>query len=175
MNWPYIHLATNHLPIILGVTGGLAAIVGLIWNRRAVWLYAAVTLALAGLTVGPVFLLGDQAADVVEHQPGINDQALDAHEESGEVVVWVVLAMGVVGAVAWWRLARREEPLSAGLKGALVVAGLVTMGAVAYQARTGGEIVHGEQSLTGSGRDIGAPQVVTPPAGGGEAREGEGR
>ncbi|HET7585345.1 MAG TPA: hypothetical protein VFK13_10575 [Gemmatimonadaceae bacterium] len=163
MNWPYIHLLTNHLPIILGATGALAAILALIWNRRPIWLYAAASLTLAGATIGPVFLVGDEAEEVVEDSPGIDKRALDQHEESAEVVLWVVLAMGIVSAVAWWRAAREPQPLSAKVRTAIVVAGVVTAGAVTYAAYTGGHVIHGVQSITGSGRDIGAPQAPTPP------------
>jgi hypothetical protein len=135
----------NHFPVILSVVSAGAAILGLIARRRIVWTFAAICLTVAGVAVGPVFLSGKEAADVIEDLPHPPRKVIDAHEESSEVALFVVLGAGVVGAIAWWQLARRadtEEPRS-WIRAAVTVAALAAAGATGYTALLGGMIYHG--------------------------------
>lgn len=146
MDWPHLHLMVNHFPIVLTLLGTAAAILALLTGRRVVWLYAVATLTLAGISVGPAFLTGDQAGDVVRTWPHVDRRVVHTHEESADTALWVVLAMGVCAAYAWWRLARTggvEMTLPGWLRGlvfVLAVAGSLT---VAYTGLKGGEIAHG--------------------------------
>jgi uncharacterized membrane protein len=152
MNWPYLHLVTNHFPIILTMTGTTAALVAFVLRRRAIWIYAVATLSIAGLASVPVFLSGNQAQETMEDQPGVAKAALDSHEEASEVALWVTLAMGVAAAMAWWRTVRedRRGPSPAWIRPVVLVAALAGMGMISYAAFLGGRIVHGadETSVT---------------------------
>ena len=163
MNWPHVHLIINHFPIILSVVAAGAAILGLIVRRRIIWIFAAICLTLAGAAVGPVFLSGKQAADVIEDLPHPPRKVIDAHEESAEVTLFVVLGAGVVGAIAWWQLARRagtEEPRS-WIRTAVTLAALAAAGATGYTALLGGMIYHG---AAGNARPAAWDSVSTTPA-----------
>lgn len=66
MNWPYFHMIINHFPIILGVMGAAAAVLGLLVPRRGVWLYALASLTLAALSAYPAVFTGERAEHVLE-------------------------------------------------------------------------------------------------------------
>ena len=151
MNWPYLHLLTNHFPIILTVVGTGAAVAGLVFRRRTIWIYAVATLSFAGLAAAPAFFSGNQAEEVMEDRPGIGKQALDSHEEAGEAALWVMLAMRAVAAAAWWRASREERggPSPAWVRPMVLVAALAGTGIVSYAALLGGKIVHANDGTTG--------------------------
>jgi hypothetical protein len=138
----------NHFPIVLTLVGLGVALGALVTRRRVMWVYALATLALGGLSAIPAFLSGSQAGEVVEQRRGVSEAVVDAHEEAAEAALWVVLAMGLVSAYAWWRLTRRDAPgLPAPFLRALVLAAaLAGSGAVGYAALLGGRIAHGPQS-----------------------------
>ncbi len=146
MDWPYAHLLINHFPIILTVAGAAAAVVGLWMRRRGLWLYAVATLTLAGLSIYPTFLTGDEAKDTFKRvNPWyIVRGSIDTHEEAAEVTLWVVLAVGVIAAYAWWRSVRRggESQPPTWLRALVVVSSLVGLGFVTWTSLLGGEIVH---------------------------------
>ncbi|MBI4501097.1 MAG: hypothetical protein HY700_08050 [Gemmatimonadetes bacterium] len=150
MSWPYLHLVTNHFPIILAVTGTIAALAALVLRHRTIWIYAVATLSFAGLASAPAFLSGNQAEEVMEDRPGIGKQALDSHEEAGEAALWVMLAMSGVAAAAWWRILREERrgPSPAWIRPIVLVAALAGTGVVSYTAFLGGKIVHANDGVT---------------------------
>ncbi len=159
MNAAYLHLVANHFPIVLSVTGVVAALLALIVKRRGVWLYAAVSLTIAGLLAYPVMLTGHAAEDVMRDKWYVTKESIDEHEEAADLATWVLLGAGLVNAVAWWRIARAGRDASGAqmLPGGIVqtlvlVTGLAGAGTVAYAALQGGKIVHG------------APALETPPA-----------
>lgn len=103
MNWPYFHMIINHFPIILGVMGAAAAVLGLVVPRRGVWLYALASLTLAALSAYPAVFTGERAEHVLEEAWYVQAGALEEHEESGKLALWVKLATGIVSAWAWRR------------------------------------------------------------------------
>jgi uncharacterized membrane protein len=145
VNWPHLHLMSNHLPVILSVVAAGAAIVALIARRRAVWMYAAISLTLAGLFVGPIFIAGKQAGIAVERMASPPQRVIDAHAETAEMALIVLLVAGVVGGIGWWRLAvsREREIPPMWLRALLVIAALAGAGVVGYTSLLGGMIYHG--------------------------------
>ena len=107
MDAAYLHLLVNHFPIVLAIVGAAAAVLGLFVQRRAVWLYAAASLTLAGVSVYPVMLTGHRAEEIVEKRWYASRPAIREHEEAAELATWVTLAAGVVSALCWWKAAPR--------------------------------------------------------------------
>lgn len=144
MNWPHVHLVINHFPVILTVVAVGAVILGLIMRRTMIWIFAAVCLTLGGVSVGPVFISGKQASEVIEELPNPPREVIHEHEESSEVALFVVLGAGVIGAIAWWQLARaKAEPPRRWVRGAVTIAALAAAGTSGYAALQGGMIYHG--------------------------------
>jgi uncharacterized membrane protein len=150
MTWVYLHLATNHFPIILTVLGTGAAVVSFAWRRRAreAWTYALVTLLLAWASVIPAWITGNQSHEVVEKQLGIKEGAVESHEEMAEGTLWITFAMGGLAAFAWWRTTRESKlgPPPGWVRWAVLGTGLAGSAMLGYTALLGGRIVHGPQA-----------------------------
>src|SRR5262249_53481127 len=101
MNWPHLHLMINHFPVIMSIVALIAALLGLVVRWRNIWLFAAVCLTVAGISVGPVFLSGDKAGDTVRDMPRAPKQVINGHEDAAEAALFVVLGAGVIGAIVW--------------------------------------------------------------------------
>ena len=106
MNRPYLHLLTNHFPVILTIVGSVVALLAALLHRRALRTYAVVTLTLAGLSVYPAFLIGKEAEEMVEHERGISRATVEEHEQASEVALFTILAVGATSAFAWRRVTR---------------------------------------------------------------------
>lgn len=151
MNWAYVHLLINHVPVILAPLGFVVAILALITKRRSVWLYALATLTLSGLSAYPVMATGDEASDIVRHAvPGVSREAIHDHEEAGDTAMWFLLAAGAVAAGAWWRMTRQrpQETLPGWLVGLVLLTGAGAAGMVSYASLEGGYIMHKEAHQT---------------------------
>ena len=163
MDAAYLHIVVNHFPIILCVVGTVAALLGLAFQRRGLWVYAAASITLAGLLIYPVSLTGHRAEDIVEKRWYASKEAIHEHEEAGELAVWVTLAAGAIAGYAWFRAARprhREDRFPSGLGTLLALAGLVATGTLGYTAWQSGFIVHKAASPPGT-----VPGVEAQPAG----------
>jgi uncharacterized membrane protein len=155
MDWPYIHTLVNHFPIVLTVVGSAILALALITKRPAVWIYALVTLTLAGLAIYPTYLSGDEAADAQRHTWYIVHSMVEEHDESAGWALGAVLVMGAVSAYAWWRMRRRDAgglpPVW--LRWVMAVIAALSLAIVTRTAYLGGQIVHE------------SPRLRVPPAG----------
>lgn len=152
---PHIHLMVNHFPVILAIMGLAAVVLALVTRGRVAWLYAVATLTVAGVTVWPVHLTGDFAADVMKHKWYVVRDMIEKHDNFSGITMWVILATGAISAYAWWLMVRRRpgEPLPAWLRVSILVGALGSVGTSAYTAYLGGQIVYG------------SPRLLTSPAG----------
>ncbi len=143
MSWPYLHTLINHFPIVLTVIGALAVLLAAMYERRAVWMYALSTLALAGLTIYPAWLTGQKAAAAVRSAWYIERPTVLTHSSVADVTVWIVGVTGLLALISLITLVRTREATSPG-KGFRVLVGLgalVSLCAVGYTGYLGGKIV----------------------------------
>jgi len=166
MTWPHLHTILNHFPVVLTVVGMLAALFGLVRPRRSTWMYAVVSLTLAGAGAWPAWLSGDEAADTLKHAWYIVPATVRAHSQAGDATLWVLLAVGVISAFAWWRLVRTPAAttLPAWLRVIVVVAAIAAFGAVTYTAWLGGAIVVNSAILASPVPPAPVPDTVRLPA-----------
>ena len=155
MNWPYIHTLVNHFPIILSVVGTAVLILALIVRRRDVFLYALVTLTLAGLSVYPAFFTGDEAADAQRHTWYIVQSMIREHDSAAGFALWALLITGAVSAYAWWRMVKREPLVMppVWLRVVVTIIAVWSLSVVVRTAYLGGQIVHE------------SPRLASPPPG----------
>lgn len=143
MNFAYVHLTLNHVPV-LGVVFGLALLAAAVFRRnetlrRAGW----VTLVAVALVALPVYFTGEGAEDIVEDEPGVSHDTIKEHEE---IALVALIGMEVLGllCLAGLLLSRRGgAPPSWMGTGSLVLA-LVVAGLMAATAERGGRIRHTE-------------------------------
>lgn len=142
-SWPYLHTLINHFPIVLGMIGTLALLLALVYPRRGLWLYALGTLTLAGITVYPAWLTGDEAADVVRNAWYIPAGSIRQHAQAATVTMWILLALGLASLVAWASIVRAREAFAPARWLRIVVSVLAVAGfiAISYTGYRGGQIV----------------------------------
>jgi uncharacterized membrane protein len=143
MNYPYVHLVVNHIPI---VGNGLALFLLLLgyvkknmeFKKAGLWILVASAFAAI-----PAFISGHRAADIVGELPGIAKDFIGAHEEAAEkaaIAIWVLGALSFIG--LWLGKNSREIPKFLMI---LILAGsLVTGALMGYAANLGGQIHHEE-------------------------------
>ena len=158
MDAAYLHLLVNHFPVILTIVGTGTVLLALFSGRRGLWIYGCATLTLAGLTAPLAFFTGRSAEHVAEDYWYVTRDAIHAHEESGELALWILLAMGAVCAYAWLRRVHAPDvvKLPAWLRAFVVLLALAGSGAVSWTAWQGGFVVHKAAVLTGP-RPAGLP------------------
>ena len=143
MGWPSLHAIVNHFSIVLTVVGALAVLVAAIHERRGTWTYALVTLTLAGLTIYPASLTGDQAEHAVSKAWYISPGAIDTHSAAADITVWIVVVAGLLALVTLITLVRNPAATSPakGFRVLVGLAALVSVCAVSYTGYLGGKIV----------------------------------
>jgi uncharacterized membrane protein len=159
MDWAHIHILINHFPVILVATGALAAVLAVILQRRGVWLYAAVSLTIGGITVIPTYFTGEPAEQALNDPWYVAKGAIHSHEQSATISAILTVLAALVAVVAWRRLVRypREVRMPGGLRTAIVITSLAAAGAIGYTSWLGGRIVHDAPGLAGP-----RPPVRTP-------------
>ena len=164
MDWPTLHIRINHFPIIVSVVGFAALVVALFVRRRSVWLFAVAMLTLAGLSIYPVFLTGDEAGDAVRHTWYVVPSMVREHDAAAGFALWATLIMGAVSAYVWWRMVRREPEVlpPVWLRVVVTVIAAWALSVIVRTAYLGGLIVHDSPRLASP-----PPGYVPPPDTGG--------
>ncbi|MFQ5888865.1 MAG: hypothetical protein ACE5JR_02305 [Gemmatimonadota bacterium] len=135
MNWPYLHLVTNHFPIILAIVGAVAMGAGKASGRDSLMRYGAISLVLAGLTAPVVYITGRQAEETVGSLWYAAEAAIEEHEELGLWALLGALASGVTAAGWLYRGGR----LLGSLTTIVAAATAIILLATAFQGR---RIIH---------------------------------
>jgi uncharacterized membrane protein len=142
MNAAQIHLALNHAPLFLSIIGGGLLILGMIKKNESYKGLSLYLLVAAALLTAPVFLTGEGTEELVEHLPGVNESAIEKHEDMAKISLIIII---ITGAVALLGIVIKKSTGLAKLvfTGAflLSLASFVTM---AQTAHLGGLIRHSE-------------------------------
>ncbi len=143
-NWIFVHLLINHIPVVLGVLGGLAALFAILSGRRHAWLYTAITLTLAGLSAYPAVITGKRASSIFRQRVPSAREAIRLHSEAADVTLWILLGSGLVGIAGWYRIGSDDETalVPGWVKVALALPALASAGAVIVTSQRGGKIGH---------------------------------
>ncbi len=157
MNPTHLHLLLNHSPVLGTIFGLSLLLLGLAQKSAAVKQAALGTFVVVALLSVPVYLTGEPAEAGVKGLPGVSDQLMEQHEQAATVAFIGVLVLGVTALVGL-SLFRRGKLVPAWLSSALLAAGLIVSGLMAWTANLGGQIRHSE--IRGQ---------ATPPGGAGHA------
>jgi uncharacterized membrane protein len=146
MNWAHIHLAVNHVPVIL-VPAALALLAwGVIRHSSELMRVGLASLVIAAAMGAAVYFTGEPAEGVIEDIEGISKPAIEEHEEAAGFAAVATVLAGVlaVGALFSARGGRAVPPM------VLAATFVVTLAAAAALLRTaylGGFIHHAEITL----------------------------
>jgi hypothetical protein len=142
MNFPHLHLLTNHVPVL----GSIFALALLAWAllRRDFGLVKTAVggLVLIGLASIAVYFTGEPAEHAIRQLPDFSREYAHAHEEAAELATIAFGVVTLICAVLLWRargraMTRREGLVA--LFGAIVVSAMM-----GYAAFIGGRIRHTE-------------------------------
>ncbi len=158
MNQAWLHLMSNHVPVLGLPIAALALAWGLARRHDAVIRLALFGTVLLGPLTAFVAWSGEGAEEVVEDAPWASRTRIHDHEEAGERARLAALVVAA-GALVVLVMARRREIHRGGTIAVLV--GLVAAsGAAGYSALEGGEIRHDE--VHGLAPDAGQPRPPRP-------------
>jgi len=143
MNEAQLHLALNHLPIILPIVGLLLMIGGLFVKSEIIKRAAYCIFIVAALSAVASFFSGEGAEELIEELPGVDEQFIKTHEEIAEVFaisLYLLGALSIIGLWANWKQKWYSKTI-------LMFTLLLSFFALFYAKRTGtsgGEIRHPE-------------------------------
>ncbi|HET9056905.1 MAG TPA: hypothetical protein VFN30_08675 [Chitinophagaceae bacterium] len=142
MNPAQIHLALNHVPILLSITGATILLVGSLKNNDTIKLTAVYVLLCAAIFAVPVFLTGEGTEEIVEKIQGISQSDIEKHESSAKISLILIIATGIV-ALASAILKRKKASFKIAVTTSLILA-LASFGSFLQTAHSGGIIRHTE-------------------------------
>ena len=139
----HIHLMFNHLPIFGSIVLFFLMIHAIFYKKEKqikiyLWFYF-----LVALVTVPVFLTGDPAGELIKKLPRISESLIDTHETFGYISLIVILVLGV-SSLAALRFFRTRELLPAWFKYSFLIASFISLLAISWTGKTGGEIRHSE-------------------------------
>ena len=138
----YLHLLSNHVPILGSLFGVLLLVVALVKPNLNTTLSAYLILILGGIGGFVAYFTGEPAEESVEHVPGISHKLIHVHEEMAEnalIFVFLLTAAAVVGLWAeraQWKNAKKIERFT-------LVVGIIAFILFAFTGYLGGHIRHG--------------------------------
>ena len=143
MNYAYIHLATNHLPIVGVSFGLLILLIGFFkksdeFKKAALWIFL-----FSGLSAVPAWFSGGHAAHMVKDLTGVTKEFIGPHAEMADKFAIAIWAVGGLSLIGLW-LGRRGRAIPKALTILIFVGALVAGGLSALTANLGGQIHHEE-------------------------------
>ena len=139
MNGHYIHLLSNHFPIILSITGFVVLTIGLWRHLKTLKQVGLFILLSASLSTIPAYISGEEAEHVVENKAGTSESIMEEHEEEAEIAFILTDILGVLAFVALL-LSFRDHSLSVMANRIVWLMGLVCLIFLFNVGKSGGQI-----------------------------------
>jgi biotin transporter BioY len=146
MNQAHIHLFLNHVPVLGIIFGAILLAFAMHRKSKELQMVTFVIFIVAGLFTIPVYLSGEGAEELVEDYSGVSHDTIHDHEESAELIIWGIGALGVFALVGFWLL--KKDSLQPAYLWLILLIAVVVSIALARTAYLGGEIRHLEISST---------------------------
>ncbi len=139
MNGHYIHLLSNHFPVILSITGFIVLTIGLWRHLKTVKQVGLFILLAASLSTIPAYISGEEAEHVVENKAGTSESIMEEHEEEAELAFILTDVLGVLAFVALL-LSFRDHSLSVMANRIVWLMSIVTLFFLFNVGKSGGQI-----------------------------------
>ena len=158
MDWTYVHLTTNHFPVVGAIFGTLILAWGIFKGERSVWSVGLWIMVFTGLIAIPVYLTGEPAEETVEHLPGVLESIIEEHEEFAKFGLISAIVSGIAALVSLAFLRRDPDGGKAKLLlFATLALAAITVGTMGWTAKLGGVIRHAEIRAAGTQTTTPAP------------------
>jgi hypothetical protein len=143
--WAHFHLMVNDVPIIGFFFTAVFLIAAIITPARDSWARAGMlTLFISFLGMLLAFFSGDPALKVIDGQPRTSGRALTQHHIRGLVAVTLALITIVFAIIAAVQARRAKGIYSRKLLIVVLIASILSAGALAWTGQAGGRINHYE-------------------------------
>jgi|SRR5688572_6830664 len=143
MNGAHVHLLLNHFPILGSLFALCLLLYGIIIKSNSVIKAALLAMIVSSLFAIPTYLSGEDAEHVVDPVIGINDAALEEHEDASEFAFWGILMSGAI-ALGTLVGSRKSRPVPKTLLWVNVVMMIWVFSMMARTGLLGGQIRHTE-------------------------------
>jgi uncharacterized membrane protein len=141
MNLAYIHLLTNHLPILGSIFGVLLLFIAYFKPQLHTAFSAYLLLLISGIGGMLAYFTGEAAEEHVEHLPGISENLIHLHEEMAEntlIFIFLLTAASIIG--LWSNHAKWEKAKQIQLF--IMIVGIIAFILFAFTGYLGGHIRH---------------------------------
>jgi uncharacterized membrane protein len=138
----YLHLLSNHFPILGSLFGVLLLVVALLKPNLNTTFSAYIILIISGIGGIVAYFTGEPAEESIEHVKGISHKVIHIHEEMAEnslFFIFLLTAAAIIGLWAErakWDSAKKIERIT-------LVIGIVAFILFAFTGYLGGHIRHG--------------------------------
>ena len=146
MTLTHFHLMLNHLPIFgMIVLFFLMAHAVIFKKEKLVKIYLWY-FAITALVTIPVFLTGDPSSEYLKSVfPEVNNDLIENHETFGYISLIIILVLGVSGLLALrFFKGKGKEILPVWFKYSFLIVALISVFAISWAGKTGGDIRHSE-------------------------------
>lgn len=143
MNDAHLHLVFNHFPIIIPIIGLLVMVTGFVFKSEVIKKTALGLFILGALFTLPAFGTGEDAEEVIENLPGIEEKYIEAHEEAAETFAYLSYGLGFLSLFGFWANWKGKS-YSNLLSVIVVLFAVVVLFFARETGTTGGEIRHPE-------------------------------
>ncbi len=143
MNPAYLHILTNHFPIVGIIIGTLLLITGMVFKNDGIRLSGLGTIIFASVMAIVADLTGDPAKDALRNLPGISESLINRHEDIASVSMFLMIPAGLLAALTIYSIIKKERSVKFLTIITLALA-LVSCAVMGYVGHTGGQIKHDE-------------------------------
>ena len=143
MNGAQLHLALNHVPVILSIISFAILLWGWLSKSPEIRKVAFTLIVVNAIFAGATFLTGEPAEEVLEKLPGFSEILVHEHEEAGEAALIVSIVAGVSALAALYLAKKKPQFAHYALMISLFLM-LLTSLAFLKTAHLGGLIKHDE-------------------------------
>lgn len=135
----------NHLPIIGSVILLFFFAHAIIFKKENIIRLSYIFFIIIGAMAALVYITGDPSAEIVEKLPGVKESIIEEHENYAVISLLLFILSGMLSIFALVSLYKKKL-LPAWFIYSVLVVSFISVVAVSYTAKTGGEIMHPEIS-----------------------------
>lgn len=139
MNGHYIHLLSNHFPIIVSITGFAVLTYGMWKHVKTIKQVGLCILLAASISTIPTYVSGEEAEHKVEELAGTSESILEEHEEGAEFAFILTDIVGVLALCALL-LNSRDHKYAVWLMRITWLISLISIVALFNVGKSGGQI-----------------------------------
>lgn len=109
MNWAYLHILTNHFPIVGIIIGTLLLISGMVLKNEGIRISGLGTIVFASVMAVVADLTGDPAKDALHQLPGISESLVNRHEDIASVSLFLMIPTGLLAVLTIYSIIKKER------------------------------------------------------------------